>query len=115
MGFPVLSSSQIDHYNDKGDTSSRTVESVVVSVNIKNIIFVDSVVNQGRSIRRCLASLEMSKRIRIHILTAVLQQEASVKLPKEYPRVKFLALGVSENKYTGRGGQEPAVCVGHST
>ena len=104
--FQCFPRAKLIHYDDKDIASSKTAESILVSTNIKDVIFVDSVVNQGRSIRRCLAPLEKNKRIRIHVLTAVIQQEASIKLPKEYPRVKFLALRVSENKYTGKGGTD---------
>lgn len=94
------------HYNDKDDKSSSTLESVLTSSNIKDIIIVDSVINEGRSVRRSLASLGTNQCLRVYVLIAVMQKDASVNLPKEFPRVQFLTLRVSENKYTGKGGTD---------
>lgn len=104
--FRCFPRAKLIHYNDEDAKASTTIESVLASTNIKDIIIVDSVINEGRSIRRTLASLGSSGRLRIHVLVAVMQKEASVELPTEFPRVQFLALRVSENKYTGKGGTD---------
>jgi uracil phosphoribosyltransferase len=78
-----------------------------------NIIVVDSVINSGQSIERavvCIRQLaEManpSLEIVVFVLAGVIQQEAADRLPPAYPRVRFLALRVSENKYVGKGGTD---------
>lgn len=78
---------------------------------VGNVIIVDSVVNEGRSVRKVIKQLqklagEMKEKQTIYVLTAVIQEEASLKLPLEFPRVRFLTLRVSKNKYTGIGGTD---------
>ena len=43
---------------------------------------------------------------RVFVLAGVTQLEASIKLPLEYPRVRFFSLRVSTNKYTGKRGTD---------
>jgi len=95
------------HYNNDDAQSSNSLESVLTSSQIKDVIIVDSVVNEGRSVRQTLASLnDKQRKLRIYVLTAVMQYNASLQLPKEFPHVQFLALRISENKYTGKGGTD---------
>ena len=79
----------------------------------KTVVLVDSVVNEGKSIRHTIDQIqslaqnnEEQHQLRIVVLTAVMQKNASMRLPKEYPRVQFLALRISENKYAGKGGTD---------
>lgn len=94
------------HCYDNDAESISKVESMINSSHIKDIIIVDSVVNEGRSIRRVLTSLIHMSRLRVYVLTAVIQYEASVQLPKEFRRVRFIALRISRNKYSGKGGTD---------
>jgi uracil phosphoribosyltransferase len=90
--------SQFIHYvnSDLGDL--RLIDS-------KQIIIVDSVINSGNSIREVLHELcgRGSTAVQVYVVTVVIQDEAARRLPEEFPRVRFIALRVSENKYTGKG------------
>lgn len=85
-----------------------------------DVIIVDSVINEGRSVRSILHCLQglvsdacsetddasNNNRVRFYVLTAVMQKGASLQLPQEFPSVCFLTLRLSENKYKGRGGTD---------
>ena len=75
---------------------------------VQTIILVDSVINRGESIRRCIHTLQELRPVlpRVFVLTGVMQSKASIALPQEFHRVQFLALRVSENQYTGKGGTD---------
>lgn len=97
-------SARLIHWDDESDASS-----LALGASGDDIIIVDSVVNEGNSVRRVIKHLLQNgaaPSCRIHVLTAVMQKEASIKLPVEFPQVRFLALRVSGNKYTGRGGTD---------
>jgi hypothetical protein len=72
------------------------------------VIIVDSVVNEGRSVRKVLDCMQgllrqkPSESIRFYVMTAVMQANAAGRLPKDYPRARFVTLRVSENKYQGK-------------
>jgi len=74
------------------------------------LILVDSVINSGKSIRDELGALSAPGggpfHGRIFVVSDVMQQEASEALPREFPAVRFFALRVSGNKYTGSGGTD---------
>lgn len=71
-----------------------------------HVIVVDSVINSGKSIQRVLANMPAASRICVHVVASVIQSRAAFELPLRYPRVRFLALRVSENEYTGQGGTD---------
>lgn len=78
-----------------------------------NIIVVDSVINSGKSIERAIQCIDQlvksnnpSLNLVIFVLAGVIQKEAAERLPPAYPRARFLALRVSENKYVGKGGTD---------
>ena len=102
--YQQFPSAKLIHYNDDDIKSNSALTDVLGSSSIKDIIIVDSVINEGRSIRQVFGTLRGKSRLQIYVLTAVMQHEASLKLPKEFPRVRFVALRVSENKYSGKGG-----------
>eukprot|EP00978_Attheya_sp_CCMP212_P016425 scaffold43013_cov52-Attheya_sp.AAC.1 len=111
-GVPLI------HYGNYDETSHSSLLRKALDVkhprdiklSNKTVVLVDLVVNEGNSIHhtnhhiRSLAQDNEEQLIRIVVLTAVMQKKASLRLPKEYPRVQFLALRISENKYTGKGG-----------
>jgi uracil phosphoribosyltransferase len=74
----------------------------------KNLIIVDSVINRGNSIREVLNQLgaDDAPYWNIFVLAGVMQLGAAQTLPKEFPRVRFLTLRVSDNHYTGKGGTD---------
>ena len=51
-------------------------------------------------------SVNQSLALAIFVVTGVMQKEAAERLPKAFPKARFLALRVSENKYTGKGGTD---------
>ena len=78
-----------------------------------SIIVVDSVINSGKSIERAIKCIHQlvervtpSLSVVTYGLAGVIQQEAAERLPLAYPRARFLALRVSENKYVGKGGTD---------
>ncbi|GKY91649.1 hypothetical protein MPSEU_000136800 [Mayamaea pseudoterrestris] len=74
------------------------------ALSAEQIIVVDSVVNKGGTIRNFLAAISQTTSApQVYVLTSVIQEVAASDLPKEYPRVRFLALRVSSNQYTGTG------------
>jgi uracil phosphoribosyltransferase len=76
--------------------------------NQKNLIIVDSVINRGNSIREVLNQLGADGTLHwnIFVLAGVMQLGAAQTLPKEFPRVRFLTLRVSDNQYSGKGGTD---------
>jgi uracil phosphoribosyltransferase len=95
-------SAQLVHWYDNGNPPPMSLEKTT------DVLIVDSVVNQGRSVRSVLQYLfrQVNKSFRVYVLTGVMQKDASLTLPLDYPRVRFLALRVSENSYTGQGGTD---------
>jgi uracil phosphoribosyltransferase len=80
---------------------------------VRRIYVVDSVINRGDSIRRVLTRLEgamsstgQSRRWAVYVLSGVMHEAASISLPREFPRVRFVTLRVSANQYTGTGGTD---------
>ena len=78
-----------------------------------NIIIADSVINTGSSIKRVINHInkiasEVSADLQfvLFVLSGVMQQEAAAELPRQFPRVRFITLRVSINKYTGKGGTD---------
>ena len=95
--FDCFPEAQFIHYVD-GDG----LDGIVAD----HIIIVDSVINDGATIRRFLATLpgsSKSPRPQIYVLTGVMQELAAKILPKEFPWIRFLALRISTNKYSGKG------------
>jgi uracil phosphoribosyltransferase len=91
---------QFVHYWD--DTTSLLFERETLAA---HIVIVDSVINKGNTIRKVLGQLEEEKG-KIYVMTGVMHTTAAIELPKEYPRVSFIALRVSGNQYTGTGGTD---------
>lgn len=74
---------------------------------VARVLVVDSVVNRGTTVRQVLHKLDALRLpIRSYVLSGVMQAAAALALPQEFPRVRFVALRVSENQYTGRGGTD---------
>jgi uracil phosphoribosyltransferase len=106
---------QLIHYGND-DEKSHSLMRKALDVShphnkfFKTVVLVDSVVNEGNSIRLTIDHIQSlaqdEEQLRIVVLTAVMQKNASIRLPKEYPRVLFLALRISENKYAGKGGTD---------
>jgi len=78
-----------------------------------SVLIVDSVVNSGHSVRRVISELEQRAseqkppaKLSMFVLTGVMQRESADSLPVEFPRVRFLTLRVSDNKYVGKGGTD---------
>ncbi|KAL7581094.1 hypothetical protein ACA910_005897 [Epithemia clementina (nom. ined.)] len=98
------------HYDDDMAEKGKNALSKQLSC-VSNVIIVDSVINEGNSIRRVLGQLESlvippSAKPRYFVLTAVMQACAAAKLSVEFPRVRFFALRLSENKFKGQGGTD---------
>ena len=66
------------------------------------VILVDSVINSGASIRRAVNAI-INSCSRIFVVAGVMQAQASIELPREFPMVRFYSLRISDNQYTGRG------------
>lgn len=109
---------KLEHYTDDISNEGRLRLSKLVS-KVHTIIIVDSVINQGESIRRCLYTLrEIIHSLaasnsqsccllpQLVVLSTVMQANASVMLPQEFPRVRFFALRISQNQYAGKGGTD---------
>mmetsp|Transcript_8048 Transcript_8048/g.11677 ORF Transcript_8048/g.11677 Transcript_8048/m.11677 type:complete len:287 (-) Transcript_8048:33-893(-) len=103
------------HYYSKDESHDRLSKALVNTSNdhvtVNDAIIVDSVVNKGKTVRNIIRLIQSlvprgEETPRIHVLTAVMQKDASLRLPLEYPLVRFLALRVSDNKYKGRGGTD---------
>ena len=104
------------HYNDDEDEKAIAEQSQTIKDKVSSIIIVDAVINSGTSIRRILSQFfkavdrvteESSEKFySIYVLTGVIQEKTAISLPKEYPTVMFLALRISKNQYTGRGGTD---------
>eukprot|EP00978_Attheya_sp_CCMP212_P016427 scaffold43013_cov52-Attheya_sp.AAC.3 len=114
--YEYFPGAQLIHYGNN-DEKSHSLLRKAIDVNhphdkfYKTVVLVDSVVNEGNSIRHTIDHIQSlaqdkEEQLRIVVLTAVMQKKASILLPKEYPRVQFLALRISENKYTGKGGTD---------
>jgi uracil phosphoribosyltransferase len=90
---------------------------------VTTVLVVDSVINRGNSIIHVLDELlgtsstpdtdeakdkasSSKSPLQIFVLTAVTQRNASISLPKAFPRVRFLTLRISDNQYTGKGGTD---------
>jgi hypothetical protein len=78
---------------------------------VTNVILVDSVVNEGMRIRRAIGHVDSlllpcGPKPRLFVLTGVMQAKSSSTLPAQFPRIRFLTLRVSENKYSGQGGTD---------
>jgi len=118
--FERFPGASLVHYEDHDDSPSRNRLMRLLTVPkqssdcIRRIVVVDSVVNEGNSVRRVMDQLAnvleplhpSLPRPRIFVLTLVMQEASSLALPKEYPRVRFIALRVSQNKYKGKGGTD---------
>jgi uracil phosphoribosyltransferase len=109
---------KLEHYTDEMSKEGRQRLANLVS-KVQTIIIVDSVINQGESIRRSLNTLQeimvtlatsnsQSGDLlpQVMVLTTVMQAKASVMLPREFPRVRFFSLRISQNQYTGKGGTD---------
>jgi uracil phosphoribosyltransferase len=116
-------SAQFVHYNDDDDKvevqegnndklCQVLLDSSSMSMSTRVIIIVDSVINSGASIRRVIGKVAPiwicpnQKATTVYVVTAVMQKEAAHQLPREFPRVGFLALRVSQNQYVGSGGTD---------
>ena len=95
------------------DNNARTKDDVETQLgSVDDVVFVDSVINGGASSRSVLQWMEdrMASRganhLRLYFLAGVIQHQTATVLPKEFPRVRFLALRVSSNKYQGKGGTD---------
>lgn len=99
-------SAQVVHWDDHRPLSNDELSLGATT----DVIIVDSVINSGKSIRRVLQHLQTlttwTNSPRVYVLTAVMQSVASTSLPLDFPKVRFLALRVSDNKYSGQGGTD---------
>ena len=68
----------------------------------RTVILVDSVINSGKSVKDALNMLSGHCK-RVFVVAGVTQEEASKRLPTEFPAVRFFTLRVSKNQYTGKG------------
>lgn len=100
------------HYYDENESVDR-LSKLLLSTSVTDVIIVGSVVNEGNSVRnvighvqRLIASDSAVLPPKMYVLTAVMQKEAFVQLPIDYPLIRFIALRVSNNKYKGRGGTD---------
>jgi uracil phosphoribosyltransferase len=101
------------HYfeDEKGEPSDDRLTNCISKDNsIRHIAIVDSVINEGNSVRRVLNRITNEvgspPRFRISVLTLVIQEQASVRLAEQYPSVRFVTLRTSQNKYKGKGGTD---------
>ena len=97
---------QMIHYTDKVTNLAKSIPPSVWS-----IIVVDSVINRGDSMRKVLYEVQSMmatslSSTQIFVLSAVTQSTAATVLPKEFPRVRFVTLRISQNQYTGHGGTD---------
>ena len=113
--FECFPDAQLFHYPSSGDSMSQKETDALQKLlaSVEGVILVDSVVNEGRSLRRVIrhlhtlsSSSSSSNQPRLFVLTGVMQKQASLQLPLEFRRIRFLALRVSENKFTGHGGTD---------
>ena len=111
----------VHYYHDEQTESCNRLSKALAKVS--NVIIVDSVVNEGKSVRdvihhihklmtncaengtNCKSTTSLLPP-RIFVVTAVMQMEASRRLPVDYPLIRFVALRISDNKYKGRGGTD---------
>ena len=103
--FPLA---KMVHFWDNEPPEKRREVLSRALLKLSDVIIVDSVINEGNSVRRVLGELHDlgNDSLRVYVLTGVIQKEASMRLPSDFPRVRFLTLRVSDNKYTGRGGTD---------
>jgi uracil phosphoribosyltransferase len=114
--FPISSvhtlydhETEIDSMNDllaKALKSSETTKPL-------NVFITDSVINTGNGIKRTIKHVkkvaeDTSPDVQLaeFVLSGVMQQEAADKLPVQFPRIRFVTLRVSKNKYKGVGGTD---------
>jgi uracil phosphoribosyltransferase len=78
-----------------------------------NVFITDSVINTGKSIERTIKhvmkvaeDISPTLQLAVFVLSGVMQQEAADKLPLQFPKVRFVTLRVSKNKYKGVGGTD---------
>lgn len=78
-----------------------------------NIIITDSVINTGSSIKRAIHHIHKTAnkispnlQLVLFVVSGVMQQKIAAELPHQFPRVRFITLRVSANKYTGKGGTD---------
>jgi len=94
------------HYDNETE-SHQHLSKVLSNQKVSNVVVVDSVVNEGGTVRKVIGHIRKiignGNHPQIYVLTGVMQEIASLRLPKEFPRVRFLALRVSKNKYKGQG------------
>ena len=107
------------HFYDEKDDVARCNDNLAETLKhmdsraTVSAVVVDSVVNSGKSVERAIKyinqlveSTNPNLAVVIFVLAGVIQKEAAERLPPAYPRARFLALRVSENKYVGKGGTD---------
>lgn len=117
--YSSFPSAQFIHFYDQEneiDQRNNLLDKALHSSDTKkplNVAVVDSVINTGSSIKRAINHIyQVAKvvspdlEIVLFVLSGVMQQEAAVELPRLYPRVRFVTLRVSDNKFTGKGGSD---------
>ena len=118
--YECFSAAQFIHYYDdaqaKNGRSKQLLDQAFKNFlpgTAVNIIIVDSVINSGKSIERAIEGIvQIAKKanpnltLTLYVLAGVMQEQAATRLPSKYPRVRFLALRVSENQYVGQGGTD---------
>ena len=107
--FECFPSAKLIHYHNEEESNCH-LSKALLSKSISEVIVVDSVVNEGKSVRNMIRHIQQliannSSTVppRIYVFAAVIQKDASLMLPIEFPHVRFLALRVSDNKYKGHG------------
>lgn len=102
--YETFPQAQFVHYQDEAKTQLDAF-----MPNTDTILVVDSVMNKGRSMRqvlRHLARLATGRSFQVFVLCGVAQAQAAHDLPRDYPRVRFVTLRISNNQYTGKGGTD---------
>ncbi|KAL3918042.1 MAG: hypothetical protein SGILL_004430, partial [Bacillariaceae sp.] len=96
--------------DDQGKLVDNRLLKSLSTHTINHVVIVDSVINEGHSIRRVLDNVRGAAvdapEFKISVLTLVMQEAASLLLVKEYPGISFITLRISKNKYKGKGGTD---------
>ena len=117
--FDLFPCGKLIHYDGEKIQGSSLIEftnTLTTEDNQTEIVIVDSVINEGNSVRCAIRHIEdaikaipnqqVLCRPRIYVVTAVMQKDASLRMPIEFPLIPFLALRISDNKYKGKGGTD---------
>lgn len=117
--YSKFASAQFIHFYDQEteiDKRNNQFKKSIGKMDMKRpvcIFIVDSVINTGRSIKRTIMYIQKvaneispNMKLALFVVSGVMQEVAANELPIQFPRVRFVTLRVSSNRYTGKGGTD---------